>query len=86
MDQHVPGSRAVLVDLDLAGGLGDKPARPLRIHHGVPLAVKGGYGKRDSLQVGHDVLCDLEVLAGQPDPRGTFGARKWAIQAALASE
>ena len=71
VNQDVPAPGAVLVLLDLGGGLVVERARPIGIRHGVSIAVKGHKGQSDALQILHDVGGRAKVLARQPHARLT---------------
>ena len=71
VDQDVSAPGAVLVLLDLRGGLIAELAGSVRINHGVSIAVEGHKGQSDALEVPHDVGCHPQILAGQSHARMT---------------
>ena len=71
VNQDVPAPGAVLILLDLGGGLVAELAGPVRINHGVSVTVEGHKGQSDALEVPHDVGGRAKVLARQSHARLT---------------
>ena len=71
VDQDVPAPGAVLVLLDLGGGLIAELAGSVRINHGVSVTVKGHKGQSDALQILHDVGGHPQIPARQSHARMT---------------
>ena len=72
LDEDVPRVWAVLIALDLGGGLCHQLPRAIGVNHVVAIGMEGHKGQSDFLQVLHDLRRDSQVLRCDSHARHPF--------------